>query len=80
MPLKKFNWDAINPNNISKPSIWVKYQSDELASEDIYKQLSDNFSLPPAKTMQAKVVKKTIDLKVLELKQAQNILIFKRVY
>lgn len=76
--LKKFNWDVINPNNISKPSIWVKYQADELASEDIYKQVSDNFSLPPTKTMQAKVVKKTIDLKVLELNQAQNILIFKR--
>lgn len=78
--MKKLNWKPIEPRNISKMSLWVACQGDTLATEEIFTELSTNFSTKPTK-MDGILFKKKqpeIDIYVLDKKSVQNILIFKR--
>ncbi|VDL92259.1 unnamed protein product [Schistocephalus solidus] len=51
LPLKKANWDQINPKQLSENSLWVKLQEDELASDSLLNSLTENFNTkPPKKT------------------------------
>ncbi|XP_015122157.1 protein diaphanous isoform X2 [Diachasma alloeum] len=80
-PLKRANWKAILPQKLSEKSFWVKVQEDKLASPDILNGLAQKFSSKPANRKIDDVVdksatnKKVKDLKVLDGKAAQNILI-----
>ncbi|XP_011299550.1 protein diaphanous isoform X4 [Fopius arisanus] len=80
-PLKRANWKAILPQKLSEKSFWVKVQEDKLASPDILNGLAQKFSSKPAGRKIDDVVdksttsKKVKDLKVLDGKAAQNILI-----
>ncbi|KAL9923793.1 diaphanous related formin 1 isoform 4-T4 [Glossina fuscipes fuscipes] len=79
-PMKKANWKAILPHNISEKSFWVKCQEDKLVSEDLLAELSAKFSSKPIKKepkdsvdKAATLSKKNVDLKVLDSKAAQNL-------
>ncbi|XP_078047814.1 diaphanous related formin 1 [Augochlora pura] len=80
-PLKRANWKAILPHKLTEKSFWTKVQEDRLASPEILDGLSQKFaSKPSGKKIDDVVdksvpVKKTKDLKVLDSKAAQNILI-----
>ncbi|XP_051163052.1 protein diaphanous isoform X7 [Leptopilina boulardi] len=80
-PLKRANWKAILPHKISEKSFWVKVQEDKLASPEILSGLAQRFSSKPSGKKIDDVVdkstpaKKIKDLKVLDSKAAQNILI-----
>lgn len=81
-PMKRANWKAIVPQTMSEKAFWVKCQEDKLASDDIFAGLAAKFSTKPAKKNEKDTVdrpttlKKTvIDLRVLDGKTAQNILI-----
>ncbi|XP_043474411.1 protein diaphanous isoform X2 [Leptopilina heterotoma] len=80
-PLKRANWKAILPHKISEKSFWVKVQEDKLASPEILNGLAQRFSSKPSGKKIDDVVdksapaKKIKDLKVLDSKAAQNILI-----
>ncbi|XP_058799621.1 protein diaphanous isoform X2 [Phymastichus coffea] len=80
-PLKRANWKAILPHKMTEKSFWVKVQEDKLASPEILNGLAQKFSSKPAARKMDDVVdksaptKKVKDLKVLDGKAAQNILI-----
>ncbi|XP_014210886.1 protein diaphanous isoform X2 [Copidosoma floridanum] len=86
-PLKRANWKAILPHKMTEKSFWVKVQEDKLASPEILNGLAQKFSSKPASKKMDDVVdknnfsnrsapaKKVKDLKVLDGKTAQNILI-----
>ncbi|XP_034951216.1 protein diaphanous isoform X4 [Chelonus insularis] len=80
-PLKRANWKAILPHKLNEKSFWVKVQEDKLASPEILNGLAQKFSSkPPTKKIDDVVdksssTKKVKDLKVLDSKVAQNILI-----
>ncbi|KAJ8687905.1 hypothetical protein QAD02_023700 [Eretmocerus hayati] len=80
-PLKRANWKAILPHKMSEKSFWVKVQEDKLASPEILSGLAKKFSSKPAVKRMDDVVdksapaKKVKDLKVIDGKSAQNILI-----
>ncbi|XP_031777153.1 protein diaphanous isoform X5 [Nasonia vitripennis] len=88
-PLKRANWKAILPHKMTEKSFWVKVQEDKLASPEILNGLAQKFSSKPAHKKMDDVVdknstcsyfrsapsKKVKDLKVLDGKSAQNILI-----
>ncbi|XP_044014805.1 protein diaphanous isoform X3 [Aphidius gifuensis] len=80
-PLKRANWKVILPQKFTEKSFWIKVQEDKLANPDILNGLAQKFSSkPPSKKMDDVVdkcttTKKVKDLKVLDGKSAQNILI-----
>uniref|UniRef100_A0ABD2X4U5 Protein diaphanous n=1 Tax=Trichogramma kaykai TaxID=54128 RepID=A0ABD2X4U5_9HYME len=81
-PLKRANWKAILPHKMSEKSFWVKVQEDKLASPDLLNGLAQKFSSkPPTRKIddvvdsRSNTAKKVKDLKVLDGKSAQNILI-----
>ncbi|XP_018329945.1 protein diaphanous isoform X2 [Agrilus planipennis] len=83
-PLKRANWKAIIPQKLSEKSFWVKVQEEKLASPDILEGLAQKFSSkPPPKKVEGDALdsntygtlKKVKELKVLDGKTAQNILI-----
>ncbi|XP_066990875.2 protein diaphanous isoform X2 [Anabrus simplex] len=80
-PLKRANWKTIVPQKMSEKSFWIKVQEEKLASPDILNGLAQKFSSkPPTKRIEDAVdkgntMKKVKDLKVLDGKAAQNILI-----
>ncbi|XP_076280115.1 diaphanous related formin 1 [Lasioglossum baleicum] len=80
-PLKRANWKAILPHKLTEKSFWTKVQEDRLASPEILDGLSQKFASKPSGRRIDDVVdksipsKKTKDLKVLDSKAAQNILI-----
>lgn len=81
-PMKRANWKAIIPQKLSEKSFWAKCQEDKLASEDILSGLASRFSSKPIKKVDKDSVdkpnntkKNVIDLRVLDGKSAQNILI-----
>lgn len=80
--MKRANWKAIIPQKMSEKAFWIKCQEDKLASDEIFAGLVAKFSTKPAKKSEKDTVdrpttlKKTvIDLRVLDSKAAQNILI-----
>ncbi|XP_076362550.1 diaphanous related formin 1 isoform X1 [Tachypleus tridentatus] len=79
-PLKKANWKKIQPQKLSEKSFWVKVDEETLADEDVLDSLTLKFSsAPPAKKpkqqTEEKSVKKAKELKVLDSKSAQNLMI-----
>uniref|UniRef100_A0A1B0C4Z0 Uncharacterized protein n=1 Tax=Glossina palpalis gambiensis TaxID=67801 RepID=A0A1B0C4Z0_9MUSC len=83
-PMKKANWKAILPHNISEKSFCVKCQEDKLVSEDLLAEFSAKFSSKPIKKepknsvdKAATLSKKNVDLKYLpppeQLKRLQDI-------
>lgn len=77
--LKRANWKKVMPQKISEKAFWVKVREDELESEDIFEGLVSKFSSEPPvkkdKTEEKVNVKKTKELKVLDGKAAQNLMI-----
>ncbi|XP_076391852.1 diaphanous related formin 1 isoform X2 [Megachile rotundata] len=80
-PLKRANWKAILPHKLTEKSFWTKVQEDRLASPEILDGLAQRFASKPTGKKVDDVVdksastKKVKDLKVLDGKAAQNILI-----
>lgn len=82
-PMKRANWKAIVPQKMSEKSFWVRVHEDKLASDDILNGLASKFTSKPVKkaverdsTDRVPTTKKSVvDLKVLDGKSAQNILI-----
>lgn len=81
-PMKRANWKAIIPQKLSEKAFWVKCQEDKLASEDIFAGLAAKFSSKPTKKSDKDSVdraqntkKSVVDLRVIDGKSAQNILI-----
>lgn len=82
-PLKRANWKTIVPHKMTEKSFWTKTKEEDLAEPDILDGLAKKFSSKPAKLMdeiQDKhgnmgTLKKVKELKVLDGKVAQNILI-----
>ncbi|XP_013110083.2 protein diaphanous [Stomoxys calcitrans] len=79
-PMKRANWKPIVPQKMSEKSFWVKCQEEKLASDDMLAELSLKFSSKPIKKDQKDSVdkpttltKKTVDLRVLDAKSAQNL-------
>ncbi|KAL3178061.1 hypothetical protein MRX96_038597 [Rhipicephalus microplus] len=77
--LKRANWKKVMPQKVSEKAFWVKVREDELESEDIFEGLVSKFSSEPPmkkdKTEEKVNVKKTKELKVLDGKAAQNLMI-----
>lgn len=73
--MKTIHWKTIEPQKIPENSIWVKCQGSKLASEKTFADLTEKFPLKPAKQMVPLNKKKGVDLKVIDVKSAQNILI-----
>lgn len=81
-PMKRANWKAIIPQKLSEKAFWVKCQEEKLASEDIFAGLAAKFSSKPLKKSDKDIVdkpnnakKNVVDLRVIDGKSAQNILI-----
>lgn len=84
-PLKKPNWKKITPTKVSEDSIWVEVKTDDqFVGEDVFDYLTQQFSSDPKARIQKEVsnttdktisVKKTKELKVLDPKSAQNLMI-----
>lgn len=81
-PMKRANWKAIVPQKMSEKAFWVKCQEEKLASEDIFAGLAAKFSSKPIKKSDKDSVdkpvatkKNVVELRVLDGKAAQNILI-----
>jgi diaphanous protein len=82
-PMKRANWKAIIPHKMSEKSFWVRVHEDKLASDDILNGLASKFSSKPMKKALEKdandraptTKKSVVDLRVLDGKSAQNILI-----
>ncbi|KAH8317801.1 hypothetical protein KR074_010718, partial [Drosophila pseudoananassae] len=81
-PMKRANWKAIAPNNMSEKAFWVKCQEDKLAQDEFLAEVAMKFSSKPVKKEQKDAVdkpttltKKNVDLRVLDGKTAQNLAI-----
>ncbi|KAF8782803.1 protein diaphanous-like isoform X1 [Argiope bruennichi] len=80
-PLKRINWKKIPPQKLSDKAFWVSVHEEKLASEDIFETLSQKFSSKPQakkennKVDEKKPTKKAKELKVLDAKSAQNLMI-----
>ncbi|XP_042905089.1 protein diaphanous isoform X1 [Parasteatoda tepidariorum] len=80
-PLKRVNWKKIHPQKLSEKAFWVSVHEEKLASEDIFEMLSSKFSSKPQvkkdtnKPDEKKPAKKVKELKVLDAKSAQNLMI-----
>uniref|UniRef100_A0A2M4BBJ2 Putative rhoa gtpase effector dia/diaphanous n=1 Tax=Anopheles marajoara TaxID=58244 RepID=A0A2M4BBJ2_9DIPT len=81
-PMKRANWKAIEPDKLSESSFWVQVQEEKLADSDILTTLALKFSSKPAKAIDKDSTgtdrppgtsKKNIDLRVLDVKSAQNL-------
>ncbi|XP_067125156.1 protein diaphanous isoform X2 [Centruroides vittatus] len=78
--IKRINWDPIDVQKLTEKAFWVKVQEEKLASEDIFDEISCRFSSVPRikndeKPKEKKVSKKIKELKVLDAKSAQNLMI-----
>uniref|UniRef100_A0AAG5DR30 Diaphanous n=1 Tax=Anopheles atroparvus TaxID=41427 RepID=A0AAG5DR30_ANOAO len=78
-PMKRANWNGIDPKNLSENSFWVQVQEEKLADNDILARLALKFSSKPVKPIdrdnadRPPTSKKNIDLRVLDAKAAQNL-------
>lgn len=73
--MKKINWQKLTANALSKDCFWAKIKNCELYSEDIFDGLDDQFSLPSRKVVDNSTAKPKINLRVLDVNKAQNLLI-----
>ncbi|XP_035216961.1 protein diaphanous-like isoform X2 [Stegodyphus dumicola] len=80
-PLKRANWKKIPPQKLSDKAFWVSVHEEKLASDDIFETLSSKFCSKPQakkennKLEEKKTTKKVKELKVLDAKSAQNLMI-----
>ncbi|XP_044261332.1 protein diaphanous isoform X1 [Tribolium madens] len=83
-PLKKANWKTILPQKMSEKAFWVQVKEEQLATPDILDGLAKKFSSKPARNLEdvsdsssanTGTLKKVKEMKVLDGKTAQNILI-----
>lgn len=72
--LKKLNWKSILPFKIPKNSVWLKCDVMQPLPDDICTKLTEKFSSKPPKKI-VSTSKTNICLRVIDLKNAQNILI-----
>ncbi|CAL8098933.1 unnamed protein product [Calicophoron daubneyi] len=83
-PLKKANWDKLDPQVFSEDAVWVHIKEDEMGCAELFHSLSSQFSSKPAKKLSDSnpnsnvssgplVGKKTKDLRFLDGKTAQNL-------
>ncbi|XP_077984469.1 protein diaphanous homolog 2-like isoform X2 [Glandiceps talaboti] len=86
-PMKRANWDKIQPKNLDKNSFWTKVKEDVHEDNDLFKTLAMTFTSVKPKRVEAidgdamkknvtKAKKKAKELKVLDPKAAQNLSIF----
>lgn len=75
--IKKLNWKIILPHQLSKDSVWIKCDQNQPLSDEIYAKLSKNFATKPAKKI-ISATKSNISVQVIDMKNAQNILILLR--
>ncbi|XP_043487142.1 protein diaphanous isoform X3 [Polistes fuscatus] len=77
--LKRPNWKAISPHQLTEEVFWTKVQEERLAGPEILDGLAQKFaSKPSGKKLddvvdKSATIKKVKDLKVLDSKAAQNI-------
>lgn len=81
-PMKRVNWNTVNAAKLSEKSLWGKVQEDKIANKDILIGLASNFSSKPIKRAEnenkekpSSSKKNVAELKVLDGKAAQNLLI-----
>ncbi|KAG8184006.1 hypothetical protein JTE90_024463 [Oedothorax gibbosus] len=80
-PLKRVNWKKITPQKLSENAFWVNVHEEKLEDEDIFETLSAKFSSKPQvkkesnQSSEKKTTKKVKELKVLDAKSAQNLMI-----
>ncbi|XP_054706244.1 protein diaphanous-like [Uloborus diversus] len=79
-PLKRANWKKIQPQKLSDKAFWVSVHEEKLASDDIFESLLSKFSSKPQTKKENKIdekrpSKKVKELKVLDAKSAQNLMI-----
>ncbi|XP_036320526.1 protein diaphanous isoform X2 [Rhagoletis pomonella] len=81
-PMKRINWKVIVPHSMSEKAFWLSCQEDRLASDQFLSELAERFSSKPIKKDQKDsvdkantLVKKNINLRVLDSKSAQNLAI-----
>ncbi|XP_052870339.1 protein diaphanous [Anopheles cruzii] len=79
-PMKRANWKAIEPDKLAEGSFWVQVQEEKLADNDMLATLALKFSSKPVKPIDkdnhergTTTSKKNIDLRVLDVKSAQNL-------
>lgn len=75
--MKKLNWKIILPHQLSKDSVWIKCDQNQPLSDEICAKLSKNFATKPAKKI-ISATKSNISVQVIDMKNAQNILILLR--
>jgi len=81
IPMKRTNWKTIQPQKLSEKAFWVNVEEDRLVSPDLIEGLSAKFSSKPASKKikeggsDKPSSKKLRELKVLDGKSAQNLLI-----
>ncbi|XP_049824358.1 protein diaphanous isoform X3 [Aethina tumida] len=81
--LKRANWKTILPSKLTEKSFWVKVKEEELADPEILDGLAQKFSSKPVKvtsdvpdkSSNTGTLKKVKELRILDGKTAQNILI-----
>lgn len=76
--MKRINWKAVNPQKISENTFWFKCHEDELASEEMFAELTSKFSSKVTKIKEKSVTRdmeKSDQLRVISKQSAQNILI-----
>ncbi|XP_054740650.1 protein diaphanous [Anastrepha obliqua] len=81
-PMKRINWKVIVPHSMSEKAFWLSCREDGLASDQFLSELAERFSSKPIKKdhkdavdKAITVVKKSIELQVLDSKAAQNLAI-----
>lgn len=75
--IKKLNWKIILKTDVSKDSVWIKCGQKQTLSDEICAKLSNNFATKPAKKI-ILATKSNISVQVIDMKNAQNILILLR--
>lgn len=80
VPLKRANWNKLNARVVTPDSFWANVEEDNLAKEDIFDGLKNNFATKviqqktnDSTDLEKKLVKKGKELKVLDPKTSQNL-------
>lgn len=78
--MKKLNWEALVPGNLSEGCFWANHRTDGLRADDtdIIDGLTKRFSFPSNNIKIGSAAKSHIKLRVLDKNIAQNILILLR--
>lgn len=78
VPMKKVNWETVQPQKVSGHSIWLNHQDVDIP-KTVFDSLSDQFGMKTAKPLNRfSFGNSNANLKVIDAKSAQNILILLR--